>query len=88
MGSQKYGAFWTGDNMAVDLELENGLKMILSMGMSGFGFGGTDIPGFFGYPTQDMFEISYEIGSFYPFFRAHSHEFSQKREPWLQSKQV
>lgn len=52
LGSQKFGAFWTGDNLAVDLELENGLQMVLSMGMSGFGFGGADIPGFFGYPSQ------------------------------------
>lgn len=46
--------------------------MIMQLGNSGHPFGGSDIPGFYGTPTDDLFVMFYQIGSWYPFFRAHS----------------
>lgn len=88
MGSQKFGAFWTGDNTALGTEVQGSVDMLLANGVSGFGFGGADIPGFFGHPTDELFVRFYQVGAFYPFFRAHSTNEFQKREPWLQSTRV
>jgi alpha 1,3-glucosidase len=59
--------------------------MILSIGLSGNPFGGSDVPGFYGNPSDDLYVAFYQLGSFYPFFRAHTHIDFPDREPWLQS---
>lgn len=46
IGSQKYGAYWTGDNVAVDKEPQGAIYTVLSSGLSGMFFGGADIPGY------------------------------------------
>jgi len=48
LGSQKFGAYWTGDNYAVDEEVYGGLKMLLSNSLAGAIHGGPDVPGFIG----------------------------------------
>lgn len=69
----------------------------MSLGLSGIVFGGADIPGFNGTPTDDMFMLFYQVGIFYPFFRAHCNMADPPgnmgvkgatREPWLQSQRV
>jgi mannosyl-oligosaccharide alpha-1,3-glucosidase len=62
--------------------------MILSSAISGFSFGGADVPGFSGNPSDDLFVKFYQLGAWFPFFRAHSHIDYKKREPWLQSQRV
>jgi alpha-glucosidase (family GH31 glycosyl hydrolase) len=54
MGSQKYGAYWTGDNRSIFEELQGSLTMLLQNSISGHPFGGSDIPGFYGNPTDDL----------------------------------
>ena len=51
IGSQKFGAYWTGDNTSKQGELQGSIYMILSNGLSGMFFGGADIPGFVGVPS-------------------------------------
>jgi alpha-glucosidase (family GH31 glycosyl hydrolase) len=46
--------------------------MLLSLGVSGIVFGGCDIPGFYGEPSDDLFVQFYQLGVFYPFMRAHN----------------
>lgn len=65
----------------------------MQLGNSGHPFGGSDIPGFYGSPTDDLFIMFYQIGSWYPFFRAHSQDVSlpfplHDREPWMQTSRV
>ena len=48
IGSQKYGAYWTGDNTATTGELQGSIYTLLSTGLSGMFFGGSDIPGYTG----------------------------------------
>jgi mannosyl-oligosaccharide alpha-1,3-glucosidase len=55
MGSQKFGAYWTGDNLAKEYEILDCVQMILSTGISGFSFGGADVPGFHGKPSDELF---------------------------------
>ena len=49
------------------------------------GFGGADIPGYAGVPSQNLFVAFYQLGVFYPFFRAHCEINNTRREPWLQN---
>ena len=62
--------------------------MLLSAGIAGMAFGGADVPGFYGNPSDHSFALGYQLGVFFPFFRAHSHAESKTREPWLQTERV
>lgn len=83
MGSQKFGAFWTGDNRAIIAEIQGSVNMLLQLAVSGYAFGGADVPGFYGEATEELYIQFYQAGSFYPFFRAHTHIDFPNREPWL-----
>ncbi|KAH0293797.1 alpha 1,3-glucosidase [Aureobasidium namibiae CBS 147.97] len=82
-GSQRMGAMWTGDNQADWEHLEASLPMVLSLGVSGFPFAGADVGGFFGNPSRELLTRWYQAGAFYPFFRAHAHIDTRRREPYL-----
>lgn len=62
--------------------------MILQLGVSGHPYGGSDVPGFYGEVTDDLYVQFYQLGAFYPFFRAHTEINTPNREPWLQSDRV
>jgi mannosyl-oligosaccharide alpha-1,3-glucosidase len=62
--------------------------MIMQNGLGGAIFGGADIPGFLGEPSQEMWVRMYQAGMYYPFFRAHSDIAQVKREPWIQTQRV
>nr|KYP47448.1 Neutral alpha-glucosidase AB [Cajanus cajan] len=82
-GSQRYGAVWTGDNTADWDHLRVSIPMILTLGLTGMSFSGADIGGFFGNPEPELLVRWYQIGAYYPFFRAHAHHDTKRREPWL-----
>ena len=82
-GSQRLGATWTGDNQADWPHLAASLPMILSLGTSGFPFAGADVGGFFGNPSKELLTRWYQAAAFYPFFRAHAHIDTRRREPYL-----
>jgi alpha 1,3-glucosidase len=42
-----------------------------------------DVGGFFGNPTPEMLIRWYQAGAFMPFFRAHAHIDTKRREPYL-----
>ena len=46
--------------------------MILQLGNAGHPFGGADVPGFSGTPTEELWIMFYQLGMYFPFFRAHS----------------
>ena len=82
-GSQRSAAMWTGDNQATWSHLAQAFPMILNQGISGMPFAGADVGGFFGNPSKELFTRWYQSGAFYPFFRAHAHIDSKRREPYL-----
>lgn len=82
-GSQRSSAHWTGDNIGDWEHMSGSAAMLLSNGLAGFSFGGADVGGFFGNPSQEMLVRWYQAGAFYPFFRAHAHIDTKRREPWL-----
>jgi len=82
-GSQRSAAMWTGDNLADWGHLAIALPMILNQGVAGMPFAGADVGGFFGNPSKELVTRWYQSGIFYPFFRAHAHIDTRRREPYL-----
>ncbi|XP_072023564.1 neutral alpha-glucosidase AB-like isoform X2 [Amphiura filiformis] len=82
-GSQRYGAIWTGDNMAEWSHLKASIPMLLSISLAGIPFIGADVGGFFRNPDSELLTRWYQAGAYQPFFRAHAHLDSKRREPWL-----
>lgn len=83
LGSHRFGATWTGDMTTKWEDLEMSIPMILSNAISGFSFIGADVGGFYKEGNEILFRRWYQLGVFYPFFRAHSHIETYRREPWL-----
>jgi len=82
-GSQRIGAMWTGDNAAEWSHLAAATPMLLTQGIAGFAFSGADVGGFFGNPDPELLVRWYQAGAFQPFFRAHAHLDTKRREPWM-----
>ncbi|XP_057213820.1 neutral alpha-glucosidase AB isoform X1 [Triplophysa rosa] len=82
-GSQRYGAVWTGDNAAEWGHLKISIPMCLSLGLVGISFCGADVGGFFKHPSAELLVRWYQAGAYQPFFRAHAHLDTPRREPWL-----
>ncbi|KAI0944115.1 hypothetical protein AcV7_002026 [Taiwanofungus camphoratus] len=82
-GSQRFGAMWTGDNLGTWEHMAVGVRMVLANNIGGFSFAGSDIGGFFGNPEPEMLVRWYQVGAFSPFFRAHAHIDTKRREPYL-----
>ncbi|XP_065129980.2 neutral alpha-glucosidase AB [Paramisgurnus dabryanus] len=82
-GSQRYGAVWTGDNAAEWDHLKISIPMCLSLGLVGISFSGADVGGFFKNPSTELLVRWYQTGAYQPFFRAHAHLDTPRREPWL-----
>ncbi|KAJ6491629.1 glycoside hydrolase family 31 protein [Mycena vitilis] len=82
-GSQRFGAMWTGDNLGTWEHMAVGNQMVLANGIAGMSFAGSDVGGFFGNPEPEMLVRWYQVGIFNPFFRAHAHIDTKRREPFL-----
>uniref|UniRef100_A0A8C2G6L0 Glucosidase, alpha; neutral AB n=1 Tax=Cyprinus carpio TaxID=7962 RepID=A0A8C2G6L0_CYPCA len=82
-GSQRFGAVWTGDNAAEWDHLKISIPMCLSLGLVGVSFCGADVGGFFKNPSTELLVRWYQTGAYQPFFRAHAHLDTTRREPWL-----
>jgi len=87
-GTQRYAAVWTGDNCANNEHLAMACYMPQSMGISGLPFVGSDVGGFGGYPTKNLFVRWMQIGAFTPFYRAHSEIDAPDKEPWAFGSEV
>uniref|UniRef100_A0A8C4PMH4 Neutral alpha-glucosidase AB n=1 Tax=Equus asinus asinus TaxID=83772 RepID=A0A8C4PMH4_EQUAS len=82
-GSQRFGAVWTGDNTAEWDHLKISIPMCLSLGLVGLSFCGADVGGFFKNPEPELLVRWYQMGAYQPFYRAHAHLDTGRREPWL-----
>ncbi|XP_062325275.1 neutral alpha-glucosidase C isoform X1 [Osmerus eperlanus] len=82
-GSQRFGAVWTGDNVASWEYLQISIPMLLSLSVVGVAFCGADVGGFVKDPHPELLVRWYQAGSLQPFFRGHSAITTRRREPWL-----
>lgn len=89
VGSQRYCAAWTGDNMAKWEHMKATVPMLLSLSVVGMTFSGADVPGFFFNAESDQLVVRwYQAAVFQPFFRAHAHIDTKRREPWMFNDQT
>lgn len=87
-GGQRFAAVWTGDNDANDNHMLLGVRLVNSLGLSGFSFAGVDIGGFASDPTVALFQRWLSIGVYTPFFRNHAKMDTRDKEPWALGENV
>ena len=88
LGSQRYGATWTGDNEASIEQFKMSVPMSLNLGLSGQPFSGPDIGGFSGKTTPELYAQWIALGAFYPFSRGHAEKGTNNKEPWAFGKEI
>ncbi|RVW93781.1 Alpha-glucosidase 2 [Vitis vinifera] len=82
IGSQRYAATWTGDNLSNWDHLHMSISMVLQLGLSGQPLSGPDIGGFAGNATPRLFGRWMGVGAMFPFCRGHSETGTVDHEPW------
>ncbi|XP_024993632.1 uncharacterized protein LOC112527307 isoform X1 [Cynara cardunculus var. scolymus] len=82
IGSQRYAATWTGDNLSTWEHLHMSISMVLQLGLSGQPISGPDIGGFAGNATPKLFGKWMGVGAMFPFCRGHSEKGTIDHEPW------
>ncbi|MGI5863627.1 MAG: TIM-barrel domain-containing protein [Myxococcales bacterium] len=87
-GIQRYAALWTGDAPSKWETLRETLPMLLGLGLSGVAFVGSDVGGFSGKATPELFARWMQLGAFSPFFRGHCSIKGQRQEPWSFGERV
>ncbi len=88
IGSSRYGAVWTGDNLSNYHHLRKNVEMILSLSLSGIPFAGSDIGGFGGNAEEQNFIDWYKCCYLFPFMRNHSADGTRNQEPWAFGPEV
>ena len=81
-GIQRYAAVWTGDNVSTWEHLALSIPMLCNLSVSGVPFVGTDIGGFAGEPSGELFARWLQAAALTPFCRAHSEIGTSDQEPW------
>lgn len=81
-GLSRYAWHWTGDSESNWWSLEQTLRILMNMSVSGIPYTGADIGGFGGKPDKELYTRWFEAASMMPFFRVHSAYFTPRREPW------
>ncbi|KAM4124060.1 hypothetical protein ACB094_01G203900 [Castanea mollissima] len=82
IGSQRYAATWTGDNLSNWEHLHMSISMVLQLGLSGQPLSGPDIGGFGGNATPQLFGRWMGISAMFPFCRGHTETDTFDHEPW------
>jgi alpha-glucosidase len=81
-GVQRYSAVWTGDNVASWDHLRLSIPMLLNMGVSGVPLIGSDVGGFSGNPSPELYARWLQAATLTPFLRSHSESGSNPHEPY------
>lgn len=87
-GSQRYTAMWTGDNVADWNYLKISVPMCLTEALAGISFCGADVGGFINNVEEELYQRWFQAGAWLPFFRAHSTNNVDRREPYLYSTEI
>lgn len=87
-GTQRYASSWTADNRSEWEDLRITPAMLMNLGLSGQAFTGSDIGGFDGAPTPELFARWISMAAFNPFFRTHTSKGAPWQEPWRYGDEV
>ena len=82
-GVQRHALLWTGDNSSTWEHLSMGLAQLQNLGLSGVGWAGVDIGGYYGDASGELLARWTEFGIFQPFCRNHSEKQTRHQEPWV-----
>ncbi|HEY0607075.1 MAG TPA: glycoside hydrolase family 31 protein [Herpetosiphonaceae bacterium] len=82
-GIQRWSACWMGDNASRWEHLEMAMPQLMNMGLSGVPLVGTDIGGFYGNASGELFARWMQLGLLMPFSRGHSAADTERHEPWV-----
>ncbi len=82
-GIQRYAAVWTGDVVSDWDGLRGTLPMLLGMGLSGLPMVGSDVGGYSGGASPELYARWMALGSISPLFRAHVTSGVPGQEPWM-----
>jgi alpha-glucosidase len=81
-GLQRYAWVWTADVRSDWTCLEQTLATIIGLGLSGIPFSGSDVGGFNGKPTPELYVRWLQAGAFMAFFRSHTMIGTPDQEPF------
>jgi alpha-glucosidase len=81
-GLQRYAWIWTGDIQSSWGCLRITISTILGLGLSGIPYSGSDIGGFQGNPSAELYLRWFQMATFHPFYRTHSSNNVANRTPW------
>ncbi len=87
-GIQRYAAVWTGDTPSTWDGLAQTLPMLLGLGVSGVPIVGSDIGGYSGNATAELYARWLALGTISPFCRAHVTQGVPGQEPWMFGDEV
>lgn len=86
IGNNQYAWNWTGDVESSWNGLQQTIRILISLGLSGIPFTGSDIGGFSGNPSPELYVRWLQMSTFCAFMRTHSAIGTQPREPWIFSE--
>ncbi|MBX3269712.1 MAG: DUF5110 domain-containing protein [Sandaracinaceae bacterium] len=87
-GIQRYAAMWTGDAPSTWDSLRQVPAMLMGLGISGMPFVGSDIGGYSGHASAELFARWMAVGALSPFARAHVTNGVPGQEPWAFGQEV
>ena len=82
-GVQRHSLLWTGDNSSTWEHLAMSIAQLQNLGLSGVGWTGVDIGGFYGDANGELVARWTEWGVFQPFCRNHAEKLTRHQEPWV-----
>lgn len=82
VGSSRFSAIWTGDNVSSRYYLKAHIPQTLNLGLSGIPFCGNDIGGFANDTNEELMLDWVRAYFLLPFFRIHSMHANIPQEPW------
>ncbi len=83
VGNPRYTWNWTADVETSWDGLRQTVATLIGMSISGIPFTGSDIGGFTGDPSPELFVRWFQMAAFTAFMRTHSAVGTSRREPWV-----
>lgn len=88
IGTSRFSAVWTGDNVSNRFYLKGCIPTTLNLALSGIPFNGPDVGGFGDDTTEDLMLDWVKCCFLFPFMRNHSVFGSRLQEPWRFSRRA
>ncbi|MEU6227893.1 glycoside hydrolase family 31 protein [Streptomyces sp. NPDC047042] len=81
-GMQRYGGAWSGGVATGWPGLRASLSLVMGLGLCGVPYSGSDVGGFGGNPSPELYLRWLQLGAFLPLFRTRVSHRPGGREPW------